>query len=81
MLNEHFLCCGRATLHPVKDYDISTGFDRKGNVIIWACATDFDKDRLFPIGDLAQFLNFNFQIIRAGPVRVATGRTLVYAFW
>ena len=43
------------------------------------CA-DLDVDRLLPVGHLAQFLDLDGQVIRAGPVGVAAGRTLVHTF-
>ena len=55
-------------------------FTAKRGVIIGPRAADLDVDRLFPIGDLADFQDLDFQIIRAGPVGVAAGRALVNPF-
>ncbi len=79
MFDEHVLRGRCAALHPVEHDHIRPRLDRKRGVEIGACATDLDIDRHFPCGDFAQFQQFDFQIVRPGPVRVTASRALVDA--
>ena len=81
MFDKHILRCRGAALHTVQHNNIGTGLDRQCGIEIRARPTHFDIDRHTPSGDFTQFKDFNFQIIRPGPVRMTTGRPLVNAFW
>ena len=49
------------------------GLDGQGGVVIGPRTADLHIDRLFPIGDFAQFVNLDLEIVRSGPVRMAAG--------
>ena len=77
VFDKHVLGCSRTTLHAVQHNHICAGFDRERGVKIGACTTDFQIDRYFPAGDFPQFENFNFKIVRAGPIGMTTGGPLI----
>ncbi len=79
IFDEHVLRCRGAALHAVEHDDIGAGLHGKRRVIIGACAADLDVDRLFPVGDLAQFHDLDFEIVRTGPVGMTAGGALVDA--
>ena len=81
VLDEDFLGSGRAALHAVEDDRVGTGrFHREGGIVVGPTAPPtLTRDRLFPVGDLAEFLDLDLHIVRAGPVGVPAGRTLVNA--
>ena len=79
ILDEDVLRCSGAALHAVKHDDVGSGLDRKRRIVIRPRAADLDVDRLFPIRDLAQFHDLDFEIVRTGPVRMTAGRALVDA--
>src|SRR5207249_12260385 len=47
------------------------------HIVARARGPDFHVDRLLPIGDLAQLLDFDGQIVRPRPVGMAAGAALV----
>ena len=55
MFNEHILCLRGAALHAIQHHNIRARFDRQRDVEVGPRTPDFNIDRLFPIGDLAQF--------------------------
>ena len=77
MFDEHVLRRRRAALHPVQHDDVRARLHRQSGVVIGPRATDLDVDRLFPIGDLAQFVDLDLKIVRPGPVGVTASGTLV----
>ncbi len=79
MLDEHLLGGGGAALHAVDDHDIGAGVHGQLHVVVGAGGADLDVDRLLPVGDLAQFVDLDGQVVGAGPVRVPAGRALVDA--
>src|SRR3990170_1472421 len=58
---------------------VGAGLHRKRRVVIRARGADLDVDRLVPIGDLPEFLDFDLEVVGAGPVRMAAGRALIDA--
>ena len=80
MLDEHFLRRRGAALHAVEHHDVGAGLHRERGVVIGTRSADLDVDRLLPIGDLADLLDLDLKIVRAGPVRMAAGRALVDPF-
>src|SRR5215471_15115528 len=78
MLDEDVLRRPRAALHAVEYDDIRSRLHRKRDVIFRARRADLDVDRLLPIGDLAQLLDLDLEIVGTGPVGVAAGAALVY---
>ena len=79
MLDKDLLGGAGAALHAVEHDDVGPGLDRELDIVARPRRADLDKDRLFPIGELAQFLDLDRQIVGAGPVRVAAGAALVDA--
>ena len=79
MLDEHLLGGGRAALHAVDDHDIGARVHGEFHVVVGAGGADLDVDRLFPVGDLAQFVDLDGQVVGPGPVGVPAGRALVDA--
>ena len=80
MLNETGLRrCGTA-LHAVDHHHIGTGMHRQLDVIEGTGCAHFHVNRFFPIGDFTQLVDLDGQVIRAGPVGLAAGGTLVHAF-
>ena len=81
VLDEHFLRGRGAALHAVEHDDVGAGFHGKSHVIVGTRRADLHVDRLLPIGDLAQFLQLDLEIVGAGPVGMTAGGALVDAFW
>ncbi len=79
VLDEHVLGRGGAALHPVEDDDVGARLDRQRDVEVGARGADLDEDRLLPVGDLAQLLDLDLEVVGAGPVRVPAGAALVDA--
>ena len=79
MLDEHVLRRRGAALHAVEHDGVGPGLDGQRDIVIGPRGADLDVDRLFPIGDLAQLLDLDFEIVRPGPVGMAAGRALVDA--
>ena len=79
ILDEDFLGGGGTALHAVEHHHVGTGLHRQGHVVIGTGAANLHIDRLFPIGDFAQFEDLDLEIVRPGPVGVAAGRALVDA--
>ena len=65
MFHEYVLSGGCAALHTVNNDDVSTRFDCELHVIFGTSRTNLDVNGLFPIGNLADFIDLDFQIIRA----------------
>ena len=80
MLDEHFLRRRGAALHAVEHDHVGAGLHRQRRVVIGPRRADLDVDRLLPVGDLAQLLDLDLEIVGAGPVRMPAGRALVDAF-
>ena len=59
--------------------DVGAGLHRERHVVVGPRAADLDVDRLFPVGDLAQLQDLDFEIVGAGPVGMTAGRALVDA--
>ena len=79
VLDEHVLRGRGAALHAVQHDDVGAGLRREGSVVVGAARPDLHVDGLLPVGDLAQLLELDREIVRTGPVRVAAGRALVDA--
>ena len=77
MLDEHVLGGGGAALHAVEHDRVGAGLDRQGHVVVGAGRADLDVDRDPPVGDLAQLLDLDLQVVGAGPVGVPAGAALV----
>ena len=80
VFDENRLRCGSSTLHTIDHHHVGAGDRRQLDVIEGAGCTDLDIDGFFPVSDLSQFLDFDHQIVGAGPVRVPAGRPLVHPF-
>src|SRR6266481_4071263 len=79
MLDKYVLGGAGAALHAVQHDDVGPGLDCELDIVTWPSRANFDKDRFLPIGEFAQLLDLDCQIVGAGPVRVATGAALVDA--
>src|SRR5258708_17725142 len=77
MLDEDVLGGAGAALHAVEDDNIGSRYDRQGDIVFRSRRTDLDVNGLLPIGDLAQLLNLDLEVIRAGPVGMAACAPLV----
>ncbi len=77
MLDEHFLGGGGAALHAVQHHHVGAGLDRERRVVERPRGADLDIDRLLPVGDLAQLLDLDLEIVGAGPVGMAASRALI----
>src|SRR6202035_5506716 len=77
MLDKNLLSGAGAALHAIEHDDVGPGLDGELHVEARPCRADLDKDRLFPIGELAQFLDLDRQIVGTGPIRVTAGAALV----
>ena len=80
MLDEHLLGGGGAALHAVDHHHVGAGVHGELHVVVGPGGADLDVDRLLPVGDLAQFVDLDGQVVGAGPVGVPAGRALVDAF-
>ena len=79
VLDEHLLGGGGAALHAVDHDDVGAGVHGELHVVVGAGGADLDVDRLLPVGDLAQLVDLDGQVVGAGPVRVPARRPLVDA--
>ncbi len=79
VLDEHFLRRRRAALHAVDDDDVGSRVHRELHVVVRAGGADLDVDRLLPVGDLPQLVDFDRQVVGTGPVGMPARRTLVDA--
>ena len=77
MLDEHRLRGGGAALHAVDHDHVGSRVHGELDVVEDARRADLHVDRLLPIGDLAQLLDLDHQIVGAGPVRMARGGALI----
>ncbi len=77
MLDEDVLRRAGAALHAVEHDDVGARLDRQRDVVFRPRRADLDVDRLLPIGDLAQLLDLDLEIVGAGPIGVAAGAALV----
>ncbi len=80
VLDEHRLRRGRAALHAVDHDHIRAGVHGELDVVERARRADLHVDRLLPVGDFAQLLDLDDQVVGAGPVGMARGRALIDAF-
>ena len=80
VFNEHRLGCGGSALHAVHNHHVGPGNGCQLHIVEGAGGTHLHINRLFPIGDLAQFPDLDHQVIRPGPVWMAAGRALVHPF-
>ncbi len=80
VLDEGPLRGGRAALHAVDDDDVRAGMHGQLHVVEHARGAHLHVDGLFPVRDLAQFLDLDGQVVRPGPVRMTARRALVDAF-
>ena len=79
VFDEHLLGGGGTALHSVDDHDIGAGVYGEFHVVVRAGGANLDVDRLLPVGDLAQFVDLDGQVIGSGPIGVPAGRALVDA--
>ena len=79
VLDEHVLRRAGAALHAVDHDHVGAGLDRERDVVAGARRADLDVDRLLPVGDLAQLVDLDREVVGAGPVGVAAGAALVDA--
>ena len=71
---------GGAALHAVDDHHVRAGVHRQLHVVEHPRRAHLHIDRLLPIRDLAQFLDFDHQIVGPRPIRMARRGSLVDAF-
>jgi hypothetical protein len=64
---------------PVHHHDVRAGRHGQLDVVLHPGRAELDVHRLLPAGGLAQLLDLDAQVIRAGPVRVPGGGPLVDA--
>ncbi len=79
MLDEHVLGRRGAALHAVDDHHIGAGLHGERHVVFRAGGADLHIDRLLPIGDLADLLDLDGEIVGTGPVGMAAGAALIDA--
>ena len=77
MLDEDVLRRGGSALHPVDDDHVGARLDRELHVVVSARRADLDEDRLLPVGDLAQLVDLDLEVVRSRPVRMAARAALV----
>src|SRR6516165_3322056 len=63
----------------IKHDDVGPGLDRELDIVARPRRADLDKDRLLPIGGLAQLLDLYGQIVWTGPIGMAAGTALIDA--
>ena len=80
VFDEHGLCGRGAALHAVDHDHIGPGVHRQLDVVEGARRAHLHVDRFFPIGDFAQFLYLDSQVVRPGPVGMPAGGALIHAF-
>ena len=59
ILDEDFLRCRGAALHPVDHDHVRARFDRERHIVIGPARADLDVDWLLPIRELAQLLDLD----------------------
>jgi len=79
VFDEHLLGRGGAALHAIEHDRVGPGLDRERDVVVGARRADLDVDRDPPVGDLAQLLDLDLEVVGAGPVRVPARAALVDA--
>ncbi len=77
VLDEHVLGGGGPALHAVQHDRVGAGLDRQRHVVVGPRSADLDVDRDPPVGDLAELLDLDLEIVRPGPVRVPAGAALI----
>ncbi len=77
VLKKNLLRGGRSALHAVDHNNVGPRLHRQFHVIADAGRPHFDIDRHLPIGDLAELLQLDRQIVRADPVGMSAGRALI----
>src|SRR5271166_721450 len=77
MLDKDLLRGAGAALHAVEHDDIGACLDRELDVVTRPRRADLDKDRLFPIGGLAQLGDLDRQVVGTGPIWMAAGAALI----
>ena len=79
VLDEDVLRRRGPALHAVEDDDVGARLDRERDVEVRARGADLDEDRLLPVGDLAQLLDLDLEVVGPGPVGVTARAALVDA--
>ena len=79
VLDEDVLGGRGPALHAVEHDDVRARLDRQRDVEVGARRADLDEDRLLPVGDLAQLLDLDLQVVGPGPVGVTARAALVDA--
>ena len=79
VLDEDVLRGGGPALHAVEHDHVRARLDRKRDVEVRARRADLDEDRLLPVGDLAQLLDLDLQVVGPRPVGMTAGAALVDA--
>ena len=79
MLNKYFLSRGCSALHAIEYNHICSCLNCKLDIIIRTTCSNFDINRFFPVCDLADFGNFDGQIIWSSPVWMSAGASLIDA--
>ena len=64
---------------PSRTMTSAPGLDRERDVEVGARRSDLDEDRLLPVGDLAQLLDLDLEVVGPGPVGVTARAALVDA--
>ena len=77
MLDKDILRRSRSALHAIQHNHIGARLYRQCGVIIRTRRAYLYIDGFLPVGNLAQFFDFDFQIIGTGPVGMATRTALV----
>ena len=79
VLDEDVLGGGGPALHAVEHDDVGARLDRERDVEVGARRADLDEDRLLPVGDLAQLLDLDLEVVGPRPVGVTARAALVDA--
>ena len=77
MLDEHLLGGGGAALHAVEHDHVGARLHAQLDVVRDAGGADLDEHRYPVVGDLAQLLDLDRQIVRSHPVGVPARRALI----
>jgi len=77
VLDEHVLGGRGAALHAVEDDRVGAGLDRERHVVIGPRSTDLHVDGDPPVGDLAEFLDLDLEVVGARPVGTPACASLV----
>src|SRR5438093_5216951 len=81
VLDEDVLRRGGSALHAVYNDDVGPRLDRQLHVVVRARRANLDEDRLLPVGDLAQLVDLDLEVVRSRPVRMAACAALVDPLW